>query len=424
MRSSYSAILRQLKILNCKVYCNSGSGGGGALVMCGAQDTFTPTEGQTTFTTSQGYTIGNIWVFYNGSKLTNDQFIATDGTTVTLLFTPLTTDIIEIDALCPLSDVIHDEILFQTNGVDNGSQSLLNLVQGRNITITDDGLGNITFDVPDSGTGGVDRFGIEDNLGIQDRAVDMGNFFLYLTNLSEYNSSTGNSFDEGTTIYQEPTEIDLYLQQGAVTAQVALLPSEGITLNTTEQVKVQGTSGVVVENAPNITQTFSIPANGDYYIPVSVNGNFADSTGEITLSVDNFWKTVLTCGYQIGQVNASTTTFGQLTGNNGGFQAETNKFYGISEDCTVERLFISTTTAQPATGNLVVTIRLANGGDTSGTNTVLTVTIPAGSPAGVYSDTVNSFTMVAGQKLSLQFANAATSASATVSSTAVSLVGT
>ena len=36
-------------------------------------------------------------------------------------------------------------IEFQTNGTDNGSQTLLNLVAGTNVTITDDGLGDITI---------------------------------------------------------------------------------------------------------------------------------------------------------------------------------------------------------------------------------------------------------------------------------------
>lgn len=42
-------------------------------------------------------------------------------------------------------------ITLQTNGTPNGSQTLLNLVQGTGMTITDDGLGNITF--VSSGTG-------------------------------------------------------------------------------------------------------------------------------------------------------------------------------------------------------------------------------------------------------------------------------
>lgn len=44
-------------------------------------------------------------------------------------------------------------LLLQTNGVDNPTQSLLNLVQGTGITITDDGSGNIT--ITNTGSGGV-----------------------------------------------------------------------------------------------------------------------------------------------------------------------------------------------------------------------------------------------------------------------------
>ncbi len=37
-------------------------------------------------------------------------------------------------------------VTLQTNGTPNGDQSLLNLVQGTNVTITDDGFGNVTID--------------------------------------------------------------------------------------------------------------------------------------------------------------------------------------------------------------------------------------------------------------------------------------
>lgn len=44
-------------------------------------------------------------------------------------------------------------ILLQTNGTDNPVQTLLNLVAGTNMTITDDGAGNITFDATGGGGG-------------------------------------------------------------------------------------------------------------------------------------------------------------------------------------------------------------------------------------------------------------------------------
>lgn len=49
-------------------------------------------------------------------------------------------------------------ILLQTNGVDNATQDILNLVAGTNITLTDDGAGNVTID---STGGGGGAFGFE-----------------------------------------------------------------------------------------------------------------------------------------------------------------------------------------------------------------------------------------------------------------------
>lgn len=46
-------------------------------------------------------------------------------------------------------------ITLETNGTPNGDQTLLNLVQGSNMTITDDGFGNITFDAAGGGGGGL-----------------------------------------------------------------------------------------------------------------------------------------------------------------------------------------------------------------------------------------------------------------------------
>jgi hypothetical protein len=45
-------------------------------------------------------------------------------------------------------------ITLETNGTLNGNQALLNLVAGTNMTITDDGLGNITFDASSTPTTG------------------------------------------------------------------------------------------------------------------------------------------------------------------------------------------------------------------------------------------------------------------------------
>jgi hypothetical protein len=46
-------------------------------------------------------------------------------------------------------------IVLQTDGVNNGSQSILNLKEGTNITLTDDGVGGVTIDASGGGGGGV-----------------------------------------------------------------------------------------------------------------------------------------------------------------------------------------------------------------------------------------------------------------------------
>jgi hypothetical protein len=51
-------------------------------------------------------------------------------------------------------------ISLETNGLPNGDQTLLNIVQGTNMTITDDGFGNITFDA----TGGGGTYTVDNGL--------------------------------------------------------------------------------------------------------------------------------------------------------------------------------------------------------------------------------------------------------------------
>jgi hypothetical protein len=96
-------------------------------------------------------------------------------------------------------------VLLKTNGVTNPVQSLLNLIDGTNMTITDDGLGNITFDA----TGGGATYTVDNGLTespannfqlggtlIQDTTIDINSYRLSLTGtsaipFSSVNTSTG-----------------------------------------------------------------------------------------------------------------------------------------------------------------------------------------------------------------------------------------
>jgi hypothetical protein len=56
---------------------------------------YTATAAQTTFTVSGGYTVGQLAVFYNGSKLASNEFTATNGTTFVLATACQANDIVQ-----------------------------------------------------------------------------------------------------------------------------------------------------------------------------------------------------------------------------------------------------------------------------------------------------------------------------------------
>jgi len=56
---------------------------------------YTATAGQVTFTVTGGYTVGQLAVFYNGSKLATNEFTATDGSTFTLATACQVNDIVQ-----------------------------------------------------------------------------------------------------------------------------------------------------------------------------------------------------------------------------------------------------------------------------------------------------------------------------------------
>lgn len=73
------------------------SGSGNAAFKSVDRTNFTATAGQTTFTLTQGYAVGDIDVFLNGVKLfENDDFYATTGTTVILTTGAVAGDIVQV----------------------------------------------------------------------------------------------------------------------------------------------------------------------------------------------------------------------------------------------------------------------------------------------------------------------------------------
>jgi len=102
-------------------------------------------------------------------------------------------------------------ILLQTNGTNNGSQSLLNLIAGTNITLTDNGSGGITID--STSTVDTNIYTIDGTL-TGDRTLTGGGNFLQLTDLSFF------SVDGGTVSLNVNSGSDVNLSAGSSLIQL------------------------------------------------------------------------------------------------------------------------------------------------------------------------------------------------------------
>jgi hypothetical protein len=106
---------------------------------------------------------------------------------------------------------------------------------------------------------------------------------------------------------------------------------------------------------------------------------------------------------------AGATRFGSLFGGSANHNAsDAVRRTPMITNGTLTRLYVMTSTAQPATGSLVCTVRK------NSVDQALTLTIAAGSAAGVFSDLVNSVSVVVGDQMGMKFVNNATGTSAAI----------
>ncbi len=182
------------------VFSAGGGGGGGSGTIFIDQ---TPDDGtyglligdvdgiNDAFTVSQGeYSSGILAVFLNGvlqlQGATDDWFEVDPATGTFSFVTPPPVDSI-ITALYTVPTTPTPTLTLETNGVLNGDQTLLNLIAGDGMMITDDGSGGVTFDVIGGSTIYVDQTPDDGTYGLLAGLVDGSNDLytvsqgLYLT---------------------------------------------------------------------------------------------------------------------------------------------------------------------------------------------------------------------------------------------------
>ena len=113
-------------------------------------------------------------------------------------------------------------------------------------------------------------------------------------------------------------------------------------------------------------------------------------------------------GHANGSVPLSSTVIATLFRSGVSTAANESQFYVPMPAGTMKNLRVYTDSAHSGTGSLVATIR-KNGSDTT-----LVATVTAGAGVGVFSDTTNTVSFSAGDKVTLELTNNATASSAEV----------
>ena len=172
------------------------------------------------------------------------------------------------------------------------------------------------------------------------------------------------------------------------------------------QTIVAGTSGTdFVVNSVGTTHTLNLPTASATNRGALSTADWTTFNGKI-LSVLN--------SMTVGTIAASTTTY-ILPESNIASATESARTYYLNNACTAARYLVATSTAQSATGSLVVTFR------NSAASTSITVTIAAGSAAGRVTDYVNTASCLVDSGISHQVVNNATATSANIAQISINL---
>lgn len=109
--------------------------------------------------------------------------------------------------------------------------------------------------------------------------------------------------------------------------------------------------------------------------------------------------------FVLANVGASSTNY-LCWGVTSASATENQRNWYVGQAGTIRNFYITTNNAQPASGSLVLTLRK------NGVDQAVTITIAASAAAGNFSDTSNSFSVAAGDLLTIKAQNNATAGSA------------
>ncbi|NNV57389.1 beta strand repeat-containing protein [Limnovirga soli] len=201
------------------------------------------------------------------------------------------------------------------------------------------------------------------------------------------------------------------------------------------------------ERAAHATATFAVKPSGSSILKANGSGGFTNATAGTdyvspsstetltnksisgsanTLSnipesaITQYTKTHYGTSFNTtNTIGASTTNYLAIQASGATNATENNRLWVVPESGTLRNLYVAIASTQPASGSLVFTIRKGTVG--SLTDQSFTLTIAAGSTAGVYSNTSSTLSVTAGDILSYKIVNNATATSAGIVVTSIIL---
>lgn len=292
----------------------------------------------------------------------------------------------------------------------NGASQLVQLdASGKLPAIDGSQLTNLPSGTPLSGTGYVKMSGSTPSYVASIPTSDIGTSFTNDITVNNINPNSDNTYNLGTStlrfnqayintlaglnlnIRTTGTGQDLKLQNNTQTGLTILGTSSYVQLNQTPATNVEATPLVLIRNATtgNVEQIASTS------LPARVTAVFIGNQNTSTVA-------------------ASTTTYGIVSGQAGtGILA--SKSIVVGQSGTLKNAYLLTGSAQDVSGSLTCTLYV------NGSATSIVITVAAGAAAGTYSDTTHTATLSAGDTIAWKFTNNATSASATLGNTSLTL---
>jgi len=191
-------------------------------------------------------------------------------------------------------------------------------------------------------------------------------------------------------------------------ATATTTPAIALTLGAITPTSVNGTTSTEIGYVSGVTSAIQTQLNSKQ-ASLTTGTTAQYFRGDLSLATTPTTSYSFLQGVIGAAVGASVTRYNSFDAQTMS-TTELPRQIAIPFACTLDRFYVTTTTAQPASGTLVVTIRK------NSVDTALTVTIPISTVAGTnVADTTHSVSFAAGDLLAISFVNNATANSCTMS---------